>query len=309
MSALLDVILPVFLVLGFGYVAAWRGIFVDGAVDGLMRFTQLFAIPCLLFDAIATLDFGAEFRADLLITFYVGAIAGFVAALLGARYVFGRKWEDCVAFGFCGLFSNSTLLGLPIAERAFGPDALRFIYAIIAIHAPFCYLIGVSAMEFVRARGSPLRGLPRTVIGAMFHNSLVIGIALGFVVNVGNIDLPSVVDDALDMMIQAALPAALFGLGGILFRYRPAGDLRAIGFVCAVSLVLHPTVTYAVGLWFGLGVDPLRAAVITAAMAPGVNAYIFANIYGAARRVAASAVLLSTVGSILTVWVWLLILP
>jgi malonate transporter and related proteins len=40
-------------------------------------------------------------------------------------------------------------------------------------------------------------------------------------------------------------------------------------------------------------------------MAPGVNAYVFANMYGTAKRVAASSVLLGTAGSILTVWIWL----
>ena len=53
----------------------------------------------------------------------------------------------------------------------------------------------------------------------------------------------------------------------------------------------------------------LRSAIMTAAMAPGINAYVFANMYGKARRVAASAVLMATGLSILTVWVWLAILP
>ena len=309
MSALLDVILPVFVVIGFGYVAVWRGLFADGAVDGLMAFTQQFAIPCLLFRAIATLDLGAEFRWDLLLTFYSGAICGFLAGLMGARFLFARSWEDSVAIGFCGLFSNSVLLGLPIAERAFGTDSLRYNYAIIAIHAPFCYLVGVSVMEFVRARGAPLSGLPRKITAAMFHNALVIGIALGFVVNLTRLTIPIVIDDALLMMISAALPAALFGLGGILKRYKPAGDLRVILYVCGVSLMLHPGVAYLMGRALSLGVEPLRAAVITAAMAPGVNAYIFANIYGAARRVAASAVLISTSASLGTAWFWLLVLP
>ena len=44
-------------------------------------------------------------------------------------------------------------------------------------------------------------------------------------------------------------------------------------------------------------------------MAPGVNAYLFANIYGAARRVAASSVLMATALSTLTVWMWLNLLP
>ncbi len=61
MADLLDVILPVFIVIGFGYVAIWSGYFTDAAVDGLMKFTQGFAIPCLLFRAISTLDLGQSF--------------------------------------------------------------------------------------------------------------------------------------------------------------------------------------------------------------------------------------------------------
>ena len=53
----------------------------------------------------------------------------------------------------------------------------------------------------------------------------------------------------------------------------------------------------------------MRSAVVTGAMAPGVNAYIFANIYGHAKRVAASSVLLSTALTIVTAWVWLQVLP
>ena len=53
MTALIDVILPVFLVLGAGYTARWVNLFSDDAVDGLILFTQRFAIPCLLFQAMA----------------------------------------------------------------------------------------------------------------------------------------------------------------------------------------------------------------------------------------------------------------
>ena len=40
-------------------------------------------------------------------------------------------------------------------------------------------------------------------------------------------------------------------------------------------------------------------------MAPGFNAYIFANMYDRAKRVAASSVLVLTGTSILTTWWWL----
>lgn len=308
LSALLDVTLPVFLVIGFGYAAARFGFFPETSVDGLMKFAQGFAIPCLLFRAISTLDIGQAFQWPLLISFYAGATAGFLAGLLGARMIFGRPWQDSVAIGFCGLFSNSLLLGLPITERAYGTDALEANYAIIAVHSPYCYALGITVMEVVRHSG---RGLARTagaVLTAMFRNPLVIGIALGFAVNLSGQKLPHVFTEALDLMIRAALPAALFGLGGVLVRYRPEGDMMTVLYVCGIALVLHPAITWGLGRFLDLGVPPLRSAVITAAMAPGVNAYLFANMYGVAKRVAATSVLVATALSILTVSVWLSLL-
>ena len=274
-----------------------------------MKFTQNYAIPCLLFRAISTLDLTAQFNPALLISFYTGATLGFTAGTLGARLIFKRDWSDSVAIGFVCLFSNSVLLGLPITERAYGIDALAANFAIVAIHAPFCYMLGVTAMEIARAETRNPATLARTILRSMFRNALVIGIALGFVVNIGGIPLPGVFTDAVDLMVVAALPAALFGLGGVLVRYKPEGDSRTIAMVCVISLILHPAITLTLATWFQLDRDALRSAVLTASMAPGVNTYIFANLYGSARRVAATSVLVGTAVSIGTVWLWLLLLP
>ena len=186
MQTLLDVILPVFLVIGFGYVSVWRGYFPVSGIDGVMKFTQNFAIPCLLFRALSTLDLSAGFNIPLLFSFYIGAASGFAIGIIGARVVFKRDWPDAVAIGFGCLFSNSVLLGLPITERAYGADALAGNYAIIALHAPVCYLIGVTAMEVARGSGQGFAAAASGVIRSMFRNALVIGIGLGLVVNLAN---------------------------------------------------------------------------------------------------------------------------
>ena len=309
MQALLDVILPVFCLIGFGYIAVWRGYFSNANVDGLMKFTQNFAIPCLLFSAIAKLDLAHTFDWRLLLSFYTGAGSCFFLGLFGAHYGFGSDWEDSVAIAFCCLFSNSLMLGLPITERAFGPDALKSNYAIVALHSPFCYGLGITTMEIVRAKTKSPAVLFMRVGRAMFRNALVIGIVLGFVVNLGGIPLPGPITGALDLMVRAALPAALFGLGGVLVQYRPEGDIKVIMMVVMMSLVLHPTIVWGMGRLNGLGVDAFRSAVLTAAVAPGVNSYVFASMYGKGMRVAASAILLGTSLCVLTVWLWLAILP
>ena len=314
MSALLTVILPVFLVIGFGYLAVWRGLFSDGAVEGLMRFAQTFAVPVLLARSIAKLDLGASYDAGLMISFYAGAFLSFGIGIVLSRVWLGRSPVDAAAIGFCCLFSNSLLLGIPITERAYGHEALAGNFAIISIHSPILFTVGILAMEAAQNRGGGLGSVGINALKGVLRTPMVIGILCGFAIKIGialtGHDLPEPVWAAMNMVAGAALPAALFGLGGVLHRYKPEGDTRAIAMVSALSLILHPGVAYVLGHWvFHLPTAGLRSAVMTAAMAPGVNAYLFANMYGAAKRVSASSVLVATALSILTIWAWLAILP
>lgn len=305
MQALLEVVLPVFLVIGFGYAAVWKGYFSNEGIEGLMKFAQNFAVPALLFNAISTLDLSQSFNPRLLVSFYTGSVVSFTAGLVGARYLFKRDWEDTVAIAFCCLFANSLMLGLPMTEQAYGRDALAPNYAIVAVHSPFCYGLGITVMEIVRARGQSIARLPATVLKAMFRNALVIGIALGFIVNLSGVELPSVLTHAVELLVRSALPVALFGMGGVMVQYRPEGDFKVISYIVACSLLLHPAVVWAMGRSTGLSRDEFRSAVLTASMAPGINTYVFASLYGRAKRVAASGVLIGTGVSVVTVWLWL----
>lgn len=312
MTALLDVILPVFVIIGCGYAATLCGVFPAASVDGLMRFAQTFAVPALLFRSIAGLELSAALDLRLFAAFYIGAFACFAIGYSAARLVFRRSVTDAVAIGFVCYFSNSLLLGLPITERAYGPEALAGNFAILSIHAALLYGFGITFMELSRSKGQGLSAtrLAAQVLRAIFSQPLVIGITCGFAVNLLHLPVPGAVMAGVNMIASAAIPASLFGLGGVLVRYRPEGDMRTIAMVCAISILVHPAITWGLGRGpLALGTDQLRSAVLTAAMAPGVNAYLFADLYGSARRVAASSVLMATGLSIFTIWLWLHILP
>ncbi len=308
MGILLSVVLPVFLVIGLGFWAAKARLISEAGIDGLMRFAQTFAVPALLFQALATLDLGANFDLRLIGTFYTGSFTCFLLGLFAARFLFGRNWEDAVAIGFIALFSNSLLLGLPITERAFGADSTDANFAIIAVHSPFCYAVGITAMEIAKAHGQPPLSVPIKIARGIASNPMVIGIALGLAVNLSGLPVPTVLDDGLDLLVRAAIPSALFGLGGVIARYKIEGDTATILFTTALSLVVHPTIAWGLGSFAGLSQDAFRSVVVTAAMAPGANAYLFASMYQRATRVAASCVLLGTALSVLSASVWLALL-
>ena len=309
MQALLDVILPVFLVVGFGYVVVWRKVFSTAAVDGLMSYTQNFAIPCLLFMALIKIDLGQAYSFRLMGSYYIGAASGFALGFMGARYIFKRSAEDSVAIGFVSLFSNSVMMGLAITERAYGVDALVANFAIVSLHAPFCYFVGITAMEIAKSDGDSIAQVALNVGKSMMKNALFIAILLGLFVNIADVALPKAFLDGTNMVATTALPAALFGMGGVLYQYRPEGDFGAIAWVVGISLLVHPAIVWSLGQLWGLSVSELRSAVLTSAMAPGINCYIFASMYNRAKRVAASGVLIATALSLLTIWCWLQILP
>lgn len=306
---LVAIVLPVFIVLAIGYGAARAGLFPVSATEGLMNYTTNFAVPVLLFRGIVELDLGAVFKPGLLISFFTAAIITFTLAILGLRLFFNRRPGESVAIGFSALFSNATLLGLPIMARAYGPDSLAPNFGILAVHAPICYLVGITTMELARADGQSLAATARSVARAMFRNSLMIGLAIGFIVNLGHVPYPEPLRAAVDMVAASTLPVALFALGGVLARYSIRASLGETGLICFLSLMLHPAIAFALAHWvFALPPEFVRGCVVTAAMAPGVNAYVFANIYNRGQDVVASTILIATALTVLTASFWLMML-
>lgn len=311
MQILTDAILPVFFLIGFGWIAAWRKLFTDSAVDGVMKFAQTFAIPAMLFYQLSHLDLGQTFSPGLLVSFYSGAFAGFAIGFCGALW-FGRPAPDAVAIGFCCMFSNCMLLGMPITERAFGTEAVPSALSIVAIHSPLLYSFAILAMELAKSRGQGIAApkLAAQVIGSILRQPMVIGVVSGLIVNFSGLPLPAPLWAGAEMLGRAAIPVALFGLGGVLWRYKPEGDMRLIGVVLVACLIVHPGVAYLLGHFvFDLNLRQMQAGVLLASMAPGANAYLFANMYGVGRRIAASSVLVATAASILTSWAWIALLP
>jgi malonate transporter len=153
MLDILTVVLPVFLVTGAGYLAAWRGLFAASAVDGLMVFTQKFAIPCLLFTGVATLDLGADFDPALLLILLhrvdreLRPRASWRAVPLRPPMARQRRHRLRAAL------RQQRAPGPSDHRTGLWPDALAPNFAIISIHAAYCYLLGITTMEIVKSGG------------------------------------------------------------------------------------------------------------------------------------------------------------
>lgn len=306
--SILDIVAPVFLVVAAGYLVVRLKWFSDPQIDHLMRFATQIAIPCLLFEATSTIDLASAFDWRMLLSYYLAAIGSFILTYQLLRRVFRRRAGESIAAAFCALFSNLVLLGLPISELAWGADSMAPNFALVSVNAPICYLIGITAMEYLRADGRSPSETVAVVSRAMFRNSMMIGIGLGFIANIGDISLPSALESAINLLSRASLPVALFALGGVLTRYALSKSLGEAGVIIVLSLLIQPAATWWLALQFGLDTDVTRSIVLMSAMAPGLNAYLFASMYQRSLDITSSTVLMSTMLSVFSVSLWLLAL-
>lgn len=309
MFAILNVVIPVFAIIGLGYLAVRFRLYPSEGVRGLVAFVNNFATPCLLFQAMLTSDFGSAFNWSIIGPFYVGSLFSLTVGTIIAVRLFKNRPGEGVSSGFAAMFTNTVLIGIPIVQRAYGQEALPVVFSIIAFHAPMLITIGMLVMELVRRDGAPLHKALGVAALRIVQNPLLWGVALGLLGNFYGLELPEPGVAFLTMMSAAVLPAALFGLGGALNEYKLSENwAQALG-MSIFKLIIHPTIAWVLMVPV-LHVEPqiARYGVLLAAMPTGINAYVFATYYNRAVNVATNTVLISTVASIVTVSVWLYLL-
>lgn len=309
MLSVLLTILPVFLILGAGYLVGRLNYLPQSVSDGLNAYALKLGVPVLLFMAMYRLDFSTAFNPAMLVSFYTGAITCFVTGIVLARIIWKRRPGESVAVGFCAVFSNTVLIGLPIAQLAFGEAVLTPVFGIIAFHASLLYTIGMVTMEFARRDGRKLSATLRSAASSVFANPLMIGILLGIATNLISLQIPAPAEQALDLIRATAIPVSLIGIGIALNRYSISEGWTETIMVSALALVVHPAIALFM-CFYVLNVDGLflQAAVVLAAMPPGMNIYIFASMYNRAENLSASVLVIANALAVITIPVWILII-
>lgn len=309
MLSVLNVVAPVFALIGIGYLAVRFKLYPAQGVQGLITFVNNFASPCLLFRAMIDVDFGTAFNPAIIVPFYIGALSVFTIGFIVARTAFRRTPGESVSVGFAATFTNSVLVGIPVMHRAYGDEAMPIVYSIIGLHAPLLITLGMFVMEFARRDGGRLSKTLMQGLKRSLANPLLIGIAIGLAGNFAGLELGGLVDDVTLLLASTVMPVALFGLGGALNEYKLGETWGQALAMSGLQLIVHPAIAWLIMVPL-LGVDPqiARYGVLLAAMPAGINIYVFATYYSRAVDVAANTILLTTTLSVVTITGWLLLL-
>jgi len=292
-----------------GYLAARLGWFSDEAAGGLARFVFDFAVPLMLVRVLAQARLPSAFPWPFLASFYVPAAALYALGMLVSGRVFGRDLMGRTMSGFSCSFGNSVLLGLPLAMLTFGQDGMLPYFILLSVHGLGYFTVTTVLLEYARRQDRPLSRLPLSVARGLATNPIILGLGAGVLLNVTGLSLPGPLDRALEYMQLAVTPCALFSLGASLIQCRIAGGLAEPLVLVTIKNVLMPLLVWLTAVpLLGLSAPWSQAAILLAAQPTGVNVYLFAARYAAARDLATTTVFLSTTLSLVSVAVTLYLL-
>ena len=296
MLATLTIVVPVFAVMLLGYGVGRTRLFSEEGVKALTAFCFYVAIPALLFRGMAGLETPAGFDFAIVLAFYVPTLIAYALAMLVARAVFGLKIAEQAIFAAGAAYSNILLLGLPLVITAYGPAAAVPQSAILGFQSVI--LISLTSLVVELGRGSGGQGgvgvgkILRTAAIGLATNPVIVALVAGLVWGQTGLGLHAIVDRSLHFLGQAATPTALFALGASLTRFTLGGDMRQVGALGAIKLVVQPALVY-LSCRYVFALPPLSVAVatISAAMPTGVTAFVLAMRYDTLiARIAASVI-------------------
>ena len=304
MAALVEIVLPIFGIVTFGYLATFTRAFDATAAKGLTAFVFWFAIPLMLFKSMAGAKLPDASAATYLLSYYGATAAVMIAGLvLGGPGPFDRR----VILGMGSGYSNTVLLGIPLVLTAVGPEAALPLFMLIAFHGMIFFTAVTVLIEQSRGDGARITQVPKQMLQGLIANPILIAMATGLAFAFLHWTLPRPLDQMVELIGKAAAPCALFAMGASLRAYRIGGALRPAAIIVALKLVAHPLLVAAlVYLVFDLPPAWSATAVICAALPTGINSYLFAVRYQTAEAESATAILLSSVLSlpIVTLVLW-----
>jgi predicted permease len=276
MSAIVDALVPVFLLIAFGFAlrrARWPG---EEFWPAAERFAYWVLFPALLFQSLATARLGGIDAERLALVIVASALA-MTAIVVALRIVFEFEGPAFTSL-LQGAVRFNTYLGIAIAFAAFGREGLTYAAIYLAIMVPVGNLISVLALAIWARPGGALRGA--AVVLEVVRNPLIIACVLGIAVSLAGVPVPAPLARFLDIVAQGALPIGLMCVGAGIELSAAYGRRLAIPFACVLKLAVMPAVTYV--LADALGLRGLAASVVVLfnALPAAPAAYVLARQMG-----------------------------
>ena len=255
------------------------------------------ALPVLIFLKLSEVDVASLINVKQIVFCYLLTLVFY-----GGLWIAGHRWiadgPTRGAFIQGGFRSNFAVIGLTIAWAIFGEYGLSKTALLLSAIIPMNNILAVVALMMTQDQHRGL-GWGR-MLKMIVDNPLILatGVAIGF--SLLDWRLPEVLMKTGQYLASMTLPLALLSIGGALTLDSLKNDMKLTGVSAAIKLVVLPVIATALAIQWGFLKEDLIAIYLLFASPTAVASYVMAEAMGSNGRLAGSIVLMSTLGSIIS---------
>lgn len=301
MPQVFSITIPIFVLIGVGYIAFRYKAMAPEHTRALGAFVLNFALPALIVRALAGHRADEIVNARYLLAYGGASLVVYAAVFAVARHGRGRTQTESAIQAMGAAASNSGFIGYPVAALAVGPAAGVALSLNMIFENILLIPLALALAEVGRSDGANLANTLRGTAKRLARNPLIIAILVGTALSFSGLPLPAPLARAVDMLANASAAVALFAIGGALVGLRTEGLASDVLPIVIGKLVLHPLAVFG-ALMLVPSLDPaLRKAALIFASVPMITVYpLFGQMYGQGRTTAA-ALVAATAASFVTI--------
>ena len=298
MAVVIAALLPVFLLIVFGFALKRSLMRLETQWHGLERLTYYVLFPALLIQTLVRADLTRVPIAGVGGALVLSALAMSLLCL-SLRPLLAKMDIDGPAFTsiFQGATRWQTFVALAVSGNLFGDAGLALASVAMVAIIPLVNVFSVAVLaHYAATEKQSVRSIVMTVV----RNPLIWACAIGLALNVLHVPLPRIWHEVADALGRCSLAIGLLVTGAGLHLdglFRPS---TAAGLGVFLKLILMPVLAVALALWFGLSGQNLVIVTACSAVPASSSAYVLARQMGGDAPLLAQIITLQTILAAIT---------
>lgn len=294
MLSVLSVTAPIYLLIALGFCAMHQRWMSGAQLEGIGVFVLSFALPSLVFSALAHTSLSELSNPTYLIAYGGGSVLAFMLSYVLSFHFRGQTREASALNGFGASFSNTGFIGYSVLATVIGSSsaAIYFAYNVLIENLIMIPLLLILA-EAGQQTGNIAQKITKILL-SLLKKPIIIALIIGLIFSISGHPPPTILHTITNMLAAAAAPLALFFIGGSLYGLNIRGSLPDIAQISLGKLLIHPLCVLVLLLVLQAPTEMRFAGLLLAAMPVGSMLPLFGQRYGHQRRCAASLMIATT---------------
>ncbi len=296
--AVIETIVPIFLIIVFGYAIRRKGFLSEQFISDANRFVFLIPLPILIFSGIVKSSVSDVSLSRLLVVIVPTIVMAGIAFLLG--FAFRLKKGALGSFVQTTFHGNVSYIGLAVLFYMLGEIGLKKGSILIGLLILVNNALAIGILSWTSGQHRDISKALRSII----KNPVIVATYLGCAFLFLGIKLPAVIMKSMGIVANLALPMALIVIGASM----TAGTVRhsfKLSAVATVSkLFLLPCLSVLFCRLFAIPYQEALPGIILLATPTATTSYILARELDGDPDLASGAITLSTLISPLAYVLW-----